>query len=212
MNIAVSLTNGKFVSARVISRLEIEDGISVCAIRSVSANAPFSAIHEQTGATICKGARARDVISKARDLIAHRREAFLASVANLPPAPAADHPSVLSSPSPAKKVNVENVANAIITATENWSTGSGKPLTDDEKGGILRALSTATGRLKASPPRDPWGRAAWLGIQPNPFKVGVGACLLLPEGPRALLERLSAIPFPASLDKDRDALERMGAW
>jgi hypothetical protein len=95
MNTAVSLSSGRFIRAKVISRAEIEDGITVCAIRTVYGTGAFSAIHEQTGATVCRGDRAREVISKARDLILHRKSAFLASIANLPPAPPADDDSVL---------------------------------------------------------------------------------------------------------------------
>jgi hypothetical protein len=94
MNIAISLSSGRFIRARVISRAEIEDGITVCAIRSVYGTGAFSAIHEQTGATVCQGDRAKGVISKARDLILHRKGAFLASVANMPPAPPVDDASV----------------------------------------------------------------------------------------------------------------------
>ena len=94
MNIAILLSSGKFVPAKVVSRTEIEDGITICAIRSITGTGAFSAIHEQTGATVCRGDRARGVISKARDLILHRKSAFLASVANLDPAPPVERTSL----------------------------------------------------------------------------------------------------------------------
>lgn len=94
MNIAILLSSGKFVPAQVVSRAEIEEGITICAIRSITGTGAFSAIHEQTGATVCRGDRARGVISKARDLILHRKSAFLASVANLDPAPPVERTSL----------------------------------------------------------------------------------------------------------------------
>lgn len=212
MNISVALSSGKFVRAQVVSRTEIEDGITICAIRSISGTGAFSAIHEQTGATVCRGKWAREALSKARDLILHRKEVFLASVANLPPAPAPDGlMAVGAAPKVsrvAKAVMKLDVADAIIAMAEKV----GDPLCDDAKGGILRALSSTNGKLKAKAPTGPWAKAAWLGIQPNPFKISVGACLMLPQPQRALLERLSAIRFPSALDADREALERMGAW
>jgi hypothetical protein len=92
-------------------------------------------------------------------------------------------------------------------------------LTDEQKAAILRALSSRgprKGYLKAkspSPLDDQLACAAWQGIQPNTYKLGIGSVMMLrdPEAQKFALT-LSEYRFPAWLDYDRHALQQMGAW
>lgn len=80
-----------------------------------------------------------------------------------------------------------------------------------EKLAVKAALSSKTGRLKASAPSDDWGKAAWNGLQPNAFKVQFSACFLR-GGPAELLKKLARINWPDELDKDKAALKGFGVW
>jgi hypothetical protein len=94
-------------------------------------------------------------------------------------------------------------------------------LTDSEKAAVHSVLNRRTGRLLAKPPSafsdDPGKRlacAAWIGLQPNMFKARIASAMYLNgfEDCKALLDKLLSKTWPAALDKDMDALTKMGVW
>lgn len=90
-------------------------------------------------------------------------------------------------------------------------------LSDNEKDGIKRAFSARgkyAGYLKKDTPRrdNTLARACWLAIQPNYYKTGVGAVLMLSDVEKQTYDKLSKITFPSILDKDMHNLQAMGAW
>jgi hypothetical protein len=92
------------------------------------------------------------------------------------------------------------------------------PLTDRERTAVYRALNSRTGQLKAKAPSafgdadERLAAAAWHGLQPNAFKVGVVSVLALRGESQDLFNRLSKVRWPAALDKDKAALLALGAW
>jgi len=84
------------------------------------------------------------------------------------------------------------------------------PLNERERKAVRDALSSRSGRLKANAPVESWAKAAWNGLQPNPWKTQVGALMFLPDEERSLWNRLSKHTWPVALDKDIEALTRMG--
>jgi hypothetical protein len=78
------------------------------------------------------------------------------------------------------------------------------------------------GLLLRRPPRDKLARAAWYGAQSvcNPFKLSIPALLMMQEDERAIyreiesfFDKMKASGWrPEFLDRDRLALEKLGAW
>lgn len=87
-----------------------------------------------------------------------------------------------------------------------------------EKEAITAAFSTkgrTKGYLLRTLPNSTKGelcRAAWLGLQPNAFKVNPYSVMSLTAGPRILYDKLSKFKFPAELDWDRSQLTKMEVW
>ena len=94
----------------------------------------------------------------------------------------------------------------------------GKELSEREVAAVRSAITTRgkhKGRLKANAPSswgDPWGNAAWNGLQPNAFKVQFGCVAFLADAEREFFDFLNLINTPAWLDRDRAALQSMGVW
>ena len=111
-----------------------------------------------------------------------------------------------------------NTVAAIIAGLALFEGDTHVPLTEEETKAIARAIARSgknKGRLKSRAPSrwdPPLATAAWLAIQPNPFKTGVGAILMIADEHRPFWERLSAVPWPSVLDADRAALEGLGVW
>lgn len=103
---------------------------------------------------------------------------------------------------PTAKHDVHTVAAAIVHAAD--APGSWIPA-------IVSALSSRTGRLKAKAPADDLGKAAWNGLQPNPWKVQFGACFLRGEAAE-ILAHLAKHAWPAWLDSDAKALQDLSVW
>lgn len=120
------------------------------------------------------------------------------------PAPTDDIPVAeqWSGKAPAAKHDVHTVATAIVHAAD--APGSWIPA-------IVSALSSRTGRLKAKAPADDLGKAAWNGLQPNPWKVQFGSCFLRGEAAE-ILAHLAKHAWPAWLDSDAKALQDLGVW
>ena len=82
-------------------------------------------------------------------------------------------------------------------------------LNEGERLAVRNALNSRTGRLKAKAPSDDWSKAAWNGLNPNPWKIQFSACFLRGE-PAALLSKLSKHSWPVALDKDLSTLRALG--
>ena len=69
------------------------------------------------------------------------------------------------------------------------------------------------GLLNASCPSGP-SAAIWQGLMLscNAFKVSIGRCIMLRDEERALYDIASKISIHPCYDKDREALEALGAW
>lgn len=110
---------------------------------------------------------------------------------------------------PAQKADIP----AIVAAVHNTV-----PLTEREKAAVVRALNSRTGQLKAKAPSafgdtdEQLAAAAWQGLQPNAFKIGICSIWSLRGEAADLYERLSKIKWPAALDKDKLALVNAGVW
>jgi hypothetical protein len=138
-------------------------------------------------------------------------ENVLVKLAQLPKAPAVEtlelHKPVVKAP--AAKADIP----AIVAAIHNTV-----PLTDREKAAVVTALNSRTGQLKAKSPSafgnadEQLACAAWQGLQPNGYKVGIFSCISLRGEAKDLFERLSKVRWPAALDKDKAALVALGAW
>ena len=71
------------------------------------------------------------------------------------------------------------------------------------------------GRLLAKPPcrfDNEMGYAAWMGLQPNHFKHSVGGILCLTVKAKEFMANLMKRDWPLWLDRDSDALNKMGVW
>ncbi len=64
----------------------------------------------------------------------------------------------------------------------------------------------------------PLESAAWLAMQPNVYKIGMGAIMMLFGEEQELYNKLSKLPngevirYPAMMDKDMESLKRLGVW
>ena len=91
-------------------------------------------------------------------------------------------------------------------------------LNDAEKKAVARALNSRTGQLKAKSPsafgdaEERLAAAAWQGLQPNGYKIGIVSVFSLRGEARDLYDRLSKVKWPAAFDKDKLALVNAGVW
>jgi hypothetical protein len=161
-----------------------------------------------TGRTLARGTTRKAAIAAAAALAERGETALRQLVAAYPVAPPPETVEPLSLPMPkaAKRVNLDPIIDAIA---DNMVRHTDRGLDDRERAAVRSALSTTTGRLKASAPSEDWGKAAWNGLQPNAWKVQWSACWIAADA-REFLRRLASVPWPAALDKDLDALRRMG--
>jgi hypothetical protein len=207
--IAVNLGH-KFVAieAEIIEVLGFTIGIH----KTVNSNG-WTGTHTGTGIAFCSRRKNRlDCIERVTDLITRRGvDKVREQIQKLAPTPAPAvetlEAHVVKVKAPAAKADIP----AIVAAINNTV-----PLSDREKAAVVTALNSRTGQLKAKSPSafdgDGLACAAWQGLQPNAFKVSVGACLFLHGESRDLFERLSKVRWPAALDKDKAALVALGAW
>ena len=101
-----------------------------------------------------------------------------------------------------EKPNIHEVAAAIAKVAG---------LNAAETAAVHAALSKKTGRLKAKAPADDLVKAAWNGLQPNPFKIQLSACFLRGDA-KELVHKLAAKSWPVWLDSDAKALVDLGVW
>jgi hypothetical protein len=90
-------------------------------------------------------------------------------------------------------------------------------LTETERGYLWGAIVTRgnrAGQLKRRMPSGACGlsQAAWLGVQPNPWKVSFSALVFLRGDEKALYEKLARFNWPGWLDQDRAELVSLGVW
>jgi len=107
------------------------------------------------------------------------------------------------------KVITETIIDVLIK--------NGVELSDDDKLGIIKAFSERgkyAGYLKKNLPKrdNTLSRGAWLGLQPNVYKISVGAVLMLDDANRVLHDKLVNFDMPYWLDKDMRNLKEMGVW
>ncbi len=209
--IAVNLGHNGFVAieAEVTSILGIEVGIH----KTINKPKGWSVTELSTGIALAKSDTSRvAVIALANVRIAKATvESVKAKLAALPLAPAVETLEIYTVP---VKVKVEKVdLDSIVAAVHNAVS-----LTEAERAGVILALNSRTGQLKAKSPSafgtpvEKLACAAWQAIQPNAFKVSVGTCLFLRGEARDLFDRLSKVRWPDCFDKDKQALKTQGAW
>lgn len=81
----------------------------------------------------------------------------------------------------------------------------------------IRGAFSSRGRFKGYllrhlPNKGEMVRAAWLAMQPNPFKASPFSVFMLSAEARVFYDRLSRIDYPAEIDYDRQALSKWGVW
>lgn len=160
----------------------------------------WSATHVRSGLRITRGDTRKSLVEEmtTREFT----ESQLAIVAA-----AADAPEMEETTPPAphkearKSVGLDPIVDAVASLVE---------LNDQERKAVRDALSSRSGRLKASAPVEPWAKAAWNAMQPNPWKFQVASVMFLPDGPRAFHDRLAKFKWPVALDKDLETLKRLG--
>lgn len=77
---------------------------------------------------------------------------------------------------------------------------------------IVAAFNTKTGQLLKNRPRDDRAMAAWMGFQPNPWKISVGALLMASNEAREIFAVIGAFRWPVRLDPDANTLNQLGVW
>lgn len=210
--IAVNLGHNGFVAleAEIINILGIEVGVH----KTINKPKGWSVTELSTGIALAKSSVSRvEVIALANVRVAGAgKEAVLAKLAALPAAPAVDTLEAYTAPVKAKVEKAD--IGAVVAILEKTIGG----LTDTERAGVILALNSRTGQLKAKSPSafgTPVERlacAAWQAIQPNAFKVSIGTCLFLRDDARALYDKLSKVRWPDCFDEDKQALKALGVW
>lgn len=159
-----------------------------------------------TGVAFARSASKQGAINLAFERItAAGTDKVRAKLAELPAAPPAEDLEVWSPVvrDPAAKADVPRIVDLVAKVVGG--------LNDTERAAVASALSSRTGQLKAKAPSDDWGKAAWNGLQPNPYKIQWSACFLR-GGPAELNKKLMAVRWPAAFDKDKLALVNAGVW
>lgn len=93
----------------------------------------------------------------------------------------------------------------------------GRGLNPEEVSALRSCFTTRGARkdnqLVASAPRDPLAKCVWHYIQPNPWKVSIGAVLLSRTEHQDFAKFCDdTIKLRPSVDRDAAALERLGVW
>lgn len=124
-------------------------------------------------------------------------------------APEGLEPLVIEKRAPAAKADVPHIVDLVAKVV---------PLNERERAAVLRALNSRTGQLKAKAPSafgdadSQLAAAAWQGLQPNAFKIGIVSVWSLRGEALELYDRLSKVQWPAAFDKDKFALVNAGVW
>lgn len=162
----------------------------------------WAGTHIGTGlAAVTRAGSIRECIASTRSAVDNNEQAFQRALQGLPAAPPPEGLPPAEPRLPEPRIDIEPVVLAIVEVLGECSP--------EEISGIRSALSRKTGRLKERAPSDPWGKAAWNGLQPNAWKIQFSACFL-PPAPAAFLTRLSRHTWPAALDRDLFTLRSLG--
>lgn len=205
MKIAIKLESGFYAVAA--------EPVTVCgvdlALHKTIGKTGWSITHPRTGFALATGRATKETARSetAVKLQAYGVEKALALLDKYPSTPAVE---TLPEKQPAVKVDVDHIAALIAKAVGG--------LTERETAAVRRALNSRTGQLKAKAPSafgdadERLAAAAWQGIQPNGYKVGIVSVFSLRGEARDLYEKLSKFQFPAALDKDKLVLVKAGVW
>jgi len=200
----IVILNGRGESMRVSALVVTHPHPTIGAVgihKSLPGSAStWSATHVRSGLRITRGDTRKSLVEEMTT-----REFTDSQLAIV--AAAADAPEMeeTTPPAPQKETRKSVDLDPIIDAVNQVVT-----LSDRERKAVRDALSSRSGRLKASAPVESWAKAAWNGLQPNPWKFQVASVMFLPDGPRAFHDRLSEFKWPVALDKDIESLTRMG--
>lgn len=91
-------------------------------------------------------------------------------------------------------------------------------LTEQDKEHIKSAFGVRgqyAGYLTKNKPNNnkkPMAAAAWLAMQPNGYKISIGAIMFLSDEQKALYDKLDKFKYPAWLDRDKEILSNLGVW
>ena len=178
----------------------------------------WAVVHRPSGQVVAHGStRARAALAAA-DLLDRRGPARVAAeLAALSTAPATA--PVAPPRKPLRRAQEGTAPEAVLAAVLRLQPD----LDAAEQRAVLGALA-GQGRFRGQllakcppvtgPRRNVLAAAAWVGLPPNPWKVPAWSALLLrTEAPAArLLARLLPHRWPAWLDRDAHALQRVGVW
>jgi len=213
MKTPVNINNKFFaVEAEAINIL----GIALARHRSVGKRG-WSITDPRSGGAIVTGQKSKELARSEAVLRiqSHGVEKVREFLAAKPAAPAVE-----TLPDYVIEVAKESVAKADVAGIVELVARTVDGLSERERAAVTRALNSRTGQLKAKAPSafgdadERLAAAAWQGLQPNAFKVGLVSCFAIGhhEESRSLWQRLSAVKWPAAFDKDRLALEKAGVW
>ena len=186
------------------------DGITVAIHPSLS-GAGFAATDPRTGyAYVSKAKSKRAALDVVRGLVErYGVDGVDAVVSKYPAAPPVGELVEWVTPTKSTKPDLDAIVAAIAGVVE---------LTDAERAAVRAALSSTSGRLRAKSPSafggpdEQLAAAAWQGLQPNGYKIGVVTVWSLRGPALELYTKLSAKRWPSALDADRAKLEAYGVW
>ena len=166
----------------------------------VGADKPWSATHVRSGRRFTQGKTRKGLVDEvmAREFTDDQLK-IVAEAPDAPPMQEDTPPALMREAR--KRIDLDAIVDAVDAVV---------PLNERERKAVRDALSSRSGRLKAKAPVESWAKAAWNGLQPNPWKTQIGAFFFLPDQERALLDRLSKHTWPDCLDKDLQTLKRFG--
>lgn len=208
MKIAIATSNGfRAITAELIHT----EGYGVYAHKSLKTASGWTASCGRCGLALAHGASKKDVTNAVQRIIyMHGVEKFNRMIDAAPPAPGLDGLPDASLPSPKRDVWSLDDLDRLVSAIEERVGGLGR----EERIAVAAAFTRRYGRLKTSAPNrfdESLANAAWNGLQTNAFKVQYSSCFHKGAALDLLL-KLSKFEWPAAFDKDRAALEAIGAW
>lgn len=208
MKIAIATSKGfRAINARLIH----SEGHGIYAHKSLKSASGWTASCGRAGLAIAHGTSIKDVTDRVQRLIdQHGIEKFRRVLEAAPPAPGLDGLPDADLPTPKQSVWSLDDLDRLVSAIANRVGGLGQ----DERIAVAAAFSCRNGRLQSKAPGrydEALANAAWNGLQPNVFKVQYSSCFHTGAALDLLL-KLSKFRWPAAFDKDRAALEALGAW
>jgi hypothetical protein len=171
--------------------------------RSLRNKSEWTVTDQRTGMGFCHGKTRCEAIEKANELyLSLGLDVISDKVRSFPIAPLPENCDPFIAKGKIKRSDLGTIVSAIEKVI---------PLTENQRIAVLGALSPITGRLRSKRPQGMAG-AAWQGMQPNPWKISVGAFMFTTDEGQGLTEKLSRYRWPACLDIDAHKLAEMGVW